>query len=533
MKKRFFLLLTIIVFMFPLVSCGKDPSTRIAYDLKKEPVSLDPQSASDEASFTVINNLFEGLLTTGENGQLQNGLAESYQVSDDELTYTFTLRKGLKWSNGYPLTADDFVYGFQRLFDPSTRSETASSFFCIKNSQDIYEGRKDVGQLGVTALSDTQLKIELEYANSLFLQLLTTAPAMPCNRQFFEETKGTYGLEAESSISTGPFSLYYWAHDDDGYLKLVNNEEYYDKESVKLTSVVLWTDVDEEEYLSRLKEETTHAYFFEGPVDSEIEQSNDFYLQRRENTVWGIAMNLNDEQLKNKNLRMALAYCFDRSRFAQTLPDYLTIAKGLIPSDILLGSDFYREQAEGKVSLLPDDPEAAKAAKNAALAEMGVSKLKEITLLVPKDTAIVHQKYFSYISQVIQRDLNIFISVNEVSEKEWQQKLESGDFDLAVQKVTAAYNHPLAVLNQFSENENIYGYQNGEYNRLTQEILLSPDIEQTLDKCIQAEKMLIEDSVLVPMYQQSDFLAINREVEGLFISPHNGCLTFRYAGFQN
>ena len=230
---------------------------------------------------------------------------------------------------------------------------------------------------------------------------------------------------------------------------------------------------------------------------------------------------------------MALAYCFDRSRFAQTLPDYLTIAKGLIPSDILLGSDFYREQAEGKVSLLPDDPEAAKAAKNAALAEMGVSKLKEITLLVPKDTAIVHQKYFSYISQVIQRDLNIFISVNEVSEKEWQQKLESGDFDLAVQKVTAAYNHPLAVLNQFSESENIYGYQNGEYNRLTQEILLSPDIEQTLDKCIQAEKMLIEDSVLVPMYQQSDFLAINREVEGLFISPHNGCLTFRYAGFQN
>lgn len=530
MKNRIFLLLMIVLLVMPLASCGKEPSTRLSYDLKSEPVSLDPQTASDEAAYTVINNLFEGLVSVGRDGELENGLAEDYTVSEDRRTYTFTLQKGLKWSNGYPLTAHDFVYGFQRLFDPATRSKTAEPFYCIKNSQAIAEGRADMTSLGVTALSDSELQIELEYPNALFLQLLTTAPAMPCNQKFFEETKGTYGLEAESVITTGPFMLGAWVHDDDGYLRLLKNEEYYREDEVRLTRVTLWTDVEEEEYLTRLQEENTHAYLFEGGVEQSIEESGDFSVERRENTIWGIVMNGKDEQLKSRNLRRALAYCFERTRFEDSLPEYLTLADGIVPSDVFLNSESYRKQAD-EFALLPNDSEAAKAAKDAALAELGVSRIDEITLLVPRDTGIIHQKYFSYVSQVIQRDLNLFISVEEVSESEWQQKLNAGDFDLSVQRITAPYNHPLAVLEQFAETDNIYGYQNGDYNRLTEEILSGASDEEALFKSVQAEQTLIEDGVIVPMYQQSDSLVVNADVEGIFINPYNSCLTFRYAGF--
>ena len=110
------------------------------YDITSEPTNLDPQLANDHESMLVIQNSFEGLLTVDEDNQIAQGVAERYEVSDDDLIYTFYLRQDAKWSDGTPVTAEDFVFAFQRLVDPATLSPHASSFFCIKNAQSIYQG---------------------------------------------------------------------------------------------------------------------------------------------------------------------------------------------------------------------------------------------------------------------------------------------------------------------------------------------------------------------------------------------------------
>ncbi len=535
MKSKFLSLFFIIIFILSLTGCSKDLPTRIQYDLEEEPTTLDPQCATDKSAFLVINNLFEGLITIDPSGNLVNGLAEDHSVSEDGLTYHFTLRANQKWSNGYPLTANDFVFAFQRLFDPSTRSQMATSFYCIQNAQAIAEQGADINSLGVRALSDTELEIKLDYANSMFLQLLTTSAAMPCNEQFFYESKGIYGMEAKAMISCGPFQLNSWVHKDDGYIKLNKNEHYFNQANVAINGATLWTDTPKEEQLSRFLEGITHVYLYSGKTDSKISEQDDIQLSNYQNTVWGIMMNTQHSQLSNENLRKALAYCLDRERYENIIPPYLSVVKGIIPPGILLNNISYREQAN-TIPYLNYNLEQAHLAYEAALQELNVKKLDPLTLLVPSNSDIRHQEYFSYLSQTIQKEFNIFIAVEEASESAISQKISSSkDYDMAIICLSANYNHPMSILNQFSSgNQNaIYQMHNEQYQQNTNQILLNTDPNLILQSCIQAEQILLNNAIILPLYYQTDYLATTNSIDGVLTNPQNGYLSFRYAFFHN
>ena len=170
----------LLLFWVPAVLAGcMRENNDFVYDLDGAPQNLDPQSAADPASRLVIANIFEGLVTVGADGGIRAGAAESWTVSEDGLTYEFTLREDEKWSNGDPVTAEDFVYGFRRLFDPATNAPGVSDFLCIRGGTAVLAGEADGGTLGVRAVGKRTLVIELERYNSRFLELLATAPAMP------------------------------------------------------------------------------------------------------------------------------------------------------------------------------------------------------------------------------------------------------------------------------------------------------------------------------------------------------------------
>lgn len=534
MKKNLWLILMAIFFLLVFASCGKGPSTRLHYDLDAEPSSVDPQTADDKNAFEAMNNLYEGLMTVDENGVLTEGLAESYQVSEDGLTYRFVLKPGLKWSNDYPLTASDFVFGFQRLFDPNTRSEMAPSFYCIQNAQAIAEGVVGMEQLGVTAISDTELEIRLDYPNVLFTQLLTTTPAMPCNEQFFQETKGTYGLDADSVITTGPFQLDSWAHGEDGYLKLVKNPNYYAQETVKLNSVILWTGYSEEEQVSRFAAETTQAFLYSGKQDASLQDFDNLSLSEQKHMVWALAVNTASPRFSNRNLRLALAHCFDLSRLEEVLPEYLSVATGLVPPDILLDGESYRELS-GNLSP-PYDAAAAQTAYQTALAELQGVSMEKLTVLVPSDDGgIQHEQYFSYLNQMIQKELNLFITVEQVEPGELQSRLETGDFELAIQSFYAGYHHPLSILSAFETGnyQNFYHYQNAEFDRYLNQALYENKTEVSLESCKAAEQILLQDAAVMPLYYQADYLAVNTVVQGVMKNPQNNYISFRYAYFTD
>ena len=180
--------------------------------LPGNPESLDPQFASDSNSMTVIANLFTGLVTMNDKGEISNAAAESYTISDDMLTYTFKIRDDCYWyfdededeetdeNEVTPISAYDFVFAFRRIFNPETCSPHREKFRCLKNAGKIIDKNADYSEIGVRAISDRELVFELEYPSAGFLSSLSTTPAMPCNEEFFNSTKGRYGLDDLSLI---------------------------------------------------------------------------------------------------------------------------------------------------------------------------------------------------------------------------------------------------------------------------------------------------------------------------------------------
>lgn len=168
-----------------------------------EVASLDPQLATDGTSFEVIANYTDGLMQMDADGQSVPAIAETYEVSEDGLTYTFHLREDAVWSNGDPVTADDFVFGWQRAVDPANASEYAYMIYDvgqIKNGAAIAAGEMDVTELGVTAVDEHTLQVELEVPVSYFLSLMYFPTFYPVNRAFYESLdEGTFGTIRTSS----------------------------------------------------------------------------------------------------------------------------------------------------------------------------------------------------------------------------------------------------------------------------------------------------------------------------------------------
>ena len=525
MRYRWIAAVMALLMALTVTACSRREDTVIVYDLEEEPITVDPQCASDQSAFTAINSLFEGLLTVGKDGKLKNGLAEDYIVSEDGLTYTFTLRENLKWSDGTALTAGDFVFAFERLFDPSTASVAASSFYCIENGQEIAQGRLDPSEVGVEALSDTQLVFHLEYPNALFLQLLTTAPAMPCNEAFFLACKGEYGLEADKLITSGPYQLTRWLHEDGGYLRLEKNENYHAADEIQLDRIALWTCYDEEERLERFTSGTTNAYLSGEDMSDDYGEEN---ITEMENTVWGLSFNFQKEAMQNRNFRLAMASCFDRSRYQEVLSKNLISADRVVPPGVSVDGEPYQELT-ADLSGVPYDEATAREYYTAALNELGVNNL-DLTVIMEESEQVRHETYFSYISQLVQK-LDLFFTIEVLPKEEYEERLASGDYDMAVVSVKAEYNHPLSVLDAFSfgNSQNLVGYQNGEYDRLTHQVLLSSNTDSVIQQAKQAEEKLLNDGVFIPMYYQSDYLITSSDVSSVFVNQENGLLTFQYA----
>ena len=228
----------------------------IKYDIAYNPGSLDPQTAEDSASTLIISSLYTGLLRVNNDGSLGSGVAEDYTVSEDGLTYRFKLSSGYYWTdvNGFeaPCTAQDFVYGFQRLFNPETRAPRASEYFCIKNSEKINSGKiTDLSKLGVEAAGDYELTITLDYPNPRFPTLLAEAPAMPCNEEYFLASQGRYGLSGDTTPSNGAFYLRTWDYDpytitDNNHLILRRNAKYSELNKVYPSGLNFFIEGDED-----------------------------------------------------------------------------------------------------------------------------------------------------------------------------------------------------------------------------------------------------------------------------------------------
>ena len=543
MKKKLLSGLLAVLLLTPTLGLfsGCSSQSDLTYDLAGEPATLDPQSANDPYAFTVINEIFEGLTKVQEDGSIGLGVAESYRVSDDQLTYTFTLRDGLHWSNGYSCTANDFVFAFQRLLNPRTKSQTAHNFYCIKNATAVAEGTLEVDQLGVYANSDTELVIELERPNAFLLELLSTAPAMPCNEQFFNETRGEYGLKGAALISNSAYQADRWIVGS--YIKLIPNQRYYDQDQIHLNSMVFWlcySDTPAEgetqsEILTRFYDGDSVAYTCSGKPDEGLFDSS-YTLTTHDNTVWGLTFNqrstdsVKQQILNNQDFRLAIANCFDRSRYQDLLPEYLTVTDTIIPPGVSIDGSSYRDQT-GDMTVYGLNSDSAKSHYQAMLNATGVQQVTGLSVLIAENDSVNNEQYFGYLSQVIQRELNLFLTVETVDQSEFDSRLASGNYDLAIVSLEADFDHPISILEDFQTGsaENNTGYSDSTLDSYLDQLYRGSDGEAGL--CKLAEQHLLDSGIFLPLYYQTSYLAVDKSVSGVFLNPQNGAVDFRYARF--
>lgn len=541
--KRVISVFFLILFCASLSGCSTDKEGELfKYDISADPLNLDPQSAEDYNSLLVIHNIFEGLLTYTEDGKLTEGVATDWTVSDDGLEYVFTLRQDAAWSNGAQVTADDFVFAFQRLFTPDTNAPGAADFFCIKNGEAALNGTVTPEQIGVTALGADQLKFSLNTPNTMFLQLLTTAPAMPCNEVFFYQTKGKYGLEAVTRIDgesvyltlcNGPLYLKQWEHDN--YLALRRNEYYKGARTPVARGVNFEVFVppekDEEpetfeEYrIRRFLAGETDAVELGGKSGDALELSR-YQTQKYQSTTWGILLNQKDPVLSNLNIRKALFSLIDTDAYRQALPANTEMTYAIIPGVVTMLDQSFREYA-GQNILPAYDAGQAKTLYQAGLQQLGIKQPENIKLYAIEDSG--QEELFGYLSQVWQRELGFYVAVESVSEQEMDSLLKSGQFSMAFYPLSG--NGADSILSGFMTNNisNYAGYSSKTYDTYLGNGLKTFDMAVSAENFKKAERLLITDGVYLPLYCEHEFFICEKGTKGILYQPQSKLLSFAYA----
>lgn len=531
------------MFVFQLAGCshGSAQGKIISYSLSTDPANLDPQVATDYNAILIIENIYEGLLSKASDGKLTEGVATDYTVSEDGLTYQFTLRQDSGWKHAYkeeknefndtPVTANDFVFAFQRLLSPSTSSPHASKFYCIKNAQAVNTGQLGVDQLGVTAQGDYSLTIQLEYANSMFPELLTTSPAMPCNRDFFESTLGQYGLSGENILANGPFYLLSWAKDS--YVRIRSNPYYASALPTVAGGVNLTVRASQDAYSALTEGDIDSGVLTHSQFDK-INRSK-FDITEFENSVWGLVFNISSSAASantveeplfaNREIRIGLAQAVQRESYSSSLPDDLATASAVIPPSVSVLDQSYRDLVGEEVGYAYNPEEARQHIQN-GMAQTEGRDLNKAVVLVPAS----QRQLFERMAQIWQKELNIYLTATEIEDDKYEEALRKEKYDAAMMKFSSEANLPDSILAKFRSGSayNTFGYQSDSYESILDSATLVTSLEECVARYKEAEQQLLSDAIFLPLYYQKEYFAVSKDVSDIIFDPSSKLMYYKY-----
>lgn len=489
--------------------------------------TMDTTLSTDAESSQVMNNTMEGLYRLGEGDKLVPGVAESHEKSEDGKKYTFKLRQDAKWSNGDPVTAHDFVYSWQRAMNPDTGANSAYIMYDVKNAEKINKGELPPDQLGVKAIDDYTLEVELDNPVPYFVNLTIYPLFYPLNEKYVTEQGEKHGLEANTTLYNGPFVLNEWKHEQS--YQLTKNPNYWDEETVKL----------EEVNFNIVKDTATGVNLYETNEIDRVNLTAEFVDKYRDNpefktleeaTVYFLRLNQNNPDLANENIRKAISMGFEREVMVDTLfNNGSTGAYGLIPADFAKspdGKDFRKENGK----LVKADPKEAKKYWEAGLKELGKEEI-ELTLL-NSDTETA-KKTSEYLKGELEKNLP-GLTVNIKTQPFTQVlKLESsGDYDMSFSGWSPDFPDPMTYLDMFvtGGTQNKMGYSNPAYDEIIANAKQNgSDLNARWDSLLEAEKMLFEDAVIAPIYYRGTAYLERETVKNVYNHKYGGDMSFKWA----
>ncbi|ACK92781.1 TPA: peptide ABC transporter substrate-binding protein [Bacillus paranthracis] len=489
--------------------------------------TMDVTKATDSESMNVMRNVFEGLYTLGEDNKLIPGVAQSYDVSEDKKTYTFHLRES-KWSNGTPVTAADFAFSWKRAVNPDTAAEYAFLFFDIKNAKRINSKELPVDQLGVKAIDDKTLEVQLEQPVPYFIELTTFATFLPINERYFESQGKQYGLEASKLVYNGAFTLDNWKHEQGFQLK--KNPNYWDSKTVKLDAINFDIVKDKSTEINLYESGQLDRVGLTGEFVDKYRKNPDF-KERSEVTVQFLRMNQKNEVLKNKNARLAISQAMNKKAFVDTVLNNGSLpADGFIPVDFAKssdGKDFRKENGK----LVKDDVKAAKEIWKKAKQELGK---EQVTLELLTSDNVFAKKNAEYLKGELEKNLEgLTVNVKPQPRKQQIQLLLNSNYDLGVDVWAPDIPDPITFLDIFATDSsyNFDKYSNQAYDELIHQVKTDLAGNETArwEAMKQAEKILLEDGAVAPFYQSGRSYLQRSSINGIVTNDFGGEFNYKFA----
>lgn len=518
MKKSFIVALTLLLLVGIVAGCTQKPAQttpeqpqqpaapakpqELVFAIAAEVPNLDPQVATDTYAIMVGNAIYEGLVRV-VNNEVKPGMAEKWDVSEDKTTYTFHLRDA-KWSDGSPVTAYDFEYAFKRLLDPKTASEYAYQGHYFVNAKEYNTGAiTDPSQVGVKALDEKTLEVKLATPVKYFESLMGFISFMPVKKEFVEAQGEKFAADADKALYNGPFILKDWKHEQE--LVLEKNPNYWNKDAIKLDTVKILVVTETNtawqmyengeldfvgippEFVEQMKQEGKAQFYYDGA---------EFYYQfntQRPGKPW----------LANANYRKAIGYAFDRT-------DWLAInqaglgkpATRYIPFFLSGVDKKFTEEYPYEFYPAKADPEKAKEYLQKAAQELGIKDPTTMKFEMITDDSSRVRTMAETLQNQLQKNLGITMDIRQVTFKERLELMNKSDYDIVFAGWGPDYDDPMTYMDLWvtGGGHNNTGWSNQKYDELIKFAKSTTDYKARADALFEAEKILLDESPIVPVY---------------------------------
>ncbi len=484
------------------------------------PNTLDPSKGSDMYGNNILMNIVEPLIRVqdveGKQGETEYFAAgaESWDISEDGLTYTFHIREGNKWNDGEPVTAKDYEYGILRSIDPRTACPYANLCYYIKgaeaaNNQEVAEGAEpDFSKVGVKATDDKTLEVTLESPTAFFLDLVTQRVFFPQRKDWVEKYGDTYATSPETSPQCGPFILKSWVvNSEQNYEK---NENYWDKDEVKLSKYKVSIIQDTNTVYNALKTgEIDYANVSDPKWKSQFLDNPDYYslVRSRPDTTYMMFNLSSDSHIPSAKMRQALSIALDRQELIDACYNGVpTPAYDFVPPALTCQGKEFNKLGEGWVKTLMDENPDPKALfiEGMKEANLGDDPSKVTVRLLGSGTDQDARTSAEFVQQNFQEVLGCNV---EVDNQEWSQFINivktGKDFDLAWLAWNADYNDPSNFLETCYSKTLAYPaveYKNDEFDSLIEQAKVEQDPDKRAEILHNAEKVVVhDDPALMPV----------------------------------
>lgn len=504
-----------------------------------EPTSLNTLLATYAYDFTPINAMIECLYRDDENDVPQPAGAETVDISDDKLVYTFHLREDATWSNGDPVVATDYEFAWQQALNPEVASDYAYMLYFIHNAEPYFNGEVEWSEVGVKVIDDYTLEVTLDNPLPYATDLFAFPTLAPINQKFYEEVGADkYATDAEYFCCNGMYELTEWSHNSQ--IVFQKREDYWNADAVGPDEIVYKIITDSQAGLnSYLSREIDYTDLDSGEVVQQAEAAGFEVGVKPARSSYYLIVNTEDEFMSNQNLRLALAYAIDKQALIDTVyqndnqPMTSFTPPAIMGAAGADGPSFQEALLEERGEMYPasGDLEKAQEYLQAALEELGCT-VDELNLSIDCADDSLRRNCATFLQEQWRQNLGIEnIAVNSMQTKQVSANRQSGDYCMSLGGWSPDYNDAINFLDLWvtdgGNNDSFWG--NEEYDNLIAQATAEADVEVRQQYLFDAEEILAAEMPVIPLYWQCQNYSYNSDkiVDGAIITANQ--TTFYYA----